>query len=310
MRAVQLCTILRDPGELLDESPEMIERFRRLGALVKPDTIQILLETIAPVGRILHDALNKQVYLETILLKAMREAHAVRIDDLLARLNQLRTAGELKFLDQLPAGKVPVAAPSIEPLPSVSERVAEEKVPQTAPAEEEKAKPAPQPEVAPEPDVAPVADEKKPEQSGPYPEIPAEPEVAPEPEAASVPDGKKPEQTGSYPEIPAEPEVAPEPIPEEGEPEQSSPYPEIPAEPAADGVGAGSSYPEIPSDAAALVSPSPAPEIAESRTAPGGRKHRHSIANDQPQALVEALQDPLIHEIVDLFDGKVVDIHR
>ena len=340
VRAVQLCTILRDPGELLDESPEMIERFRRLGALVKPDTIQILLETIAPVGRILHDALNKQVYLETILLKAMREAHAVRIDDLLARLNQLRTAGELKFLDQLPAGKVPVAAPSIEPLPSVSERVAEEKVPQTAPAEEEKAKPAPQPEVAPEPDVAPVADEKKPEQSGPYPEIPAEPEVAPEPEAASVPDGKKPEQTGSYPEIPAEPEVAPEPeaapvadekkpeqtgsypeipaepevapepIPEEGEPEQSSPYPEIPAEPAADGAGAGSSYPEIPSDASALVSPSPAPEIAESRTAPGGRKHRHSIANDQPQALVEALQDPLIHEIVDLFDGKVVDIHR
>ena len=340
VRAVQLCTILRDPGELLDESPEMIERFRRLGALVKPDTIQILLETIAPVGRILHDALNKQVYLETILLKAMREAHAVRIDDLLARLNQLRTAGELKFLDQLPAGKVPVAAPSIEPLPSVSERVAEEKVPQEAPAEEEKAKPAPQPEVAPEPDVAPVADEKKPEQSGPYPEIPAEPEVAPEPEAASVPDGKKPEQTGSYPEIPAEPEVAPEPeaapvadekkpeqtgsypeipaepevapepIPEEGEPEQSNPYPEIPAEPAADGAGAGSSYPEIPSDAAALVSPSPAPEIAESRTAPGGRKHRHSIANDQPQALVEALQDPLIHEIVDLFDGKVVDIHR
>ena len=130
------------------------------------------------------------------------------------------------------------------------------------------------------------------------------------PEAAPVADEKKPEQTGSYPEIPAEPEVAPEPIPEEGEPEQSSPYPEIPAEPAADGAGAGSSYPEIPSDASALVSPSPAPEIAESRTAPGGRKHRHSIANDQPQALVEALQDPLIHEIVDLFDGKVVDIHR
>ncbi len=78
VRAVQLCTILRDPGELLDESSEAIERFRRLGALVKPDTIQIMLETIAPVGRILHDALNKQVYLETVLLKAMREAHAVR----------------------------------------------------------------------------------------------------------------------------------------------------------------------------------------------------------------------------------------
>ena len=129
-------------------------------------------------------------------------------------------------------------------------------------------------------------------------------EPVPEPE----PEPEPPEVAEQVPE-PVQ-EDAPEPIPEEGEPEQTSPYPEIPAEPAADGAGAGSSYPEIPSDASALVSPSPAPEIAESRTAPGGRKHRHSIANDQPQALVEALQDPLIHEIVDLFDGKVVDIHR
>lgn len=123
LRAVQLCAILPDPGDLLNESAESIERFRKLAKLVRPDTIQILLETIAPVGRVLHDALNKQVYLETILLKAMREAHAVRINDLLARLNQLRTAGELKFLDQLP-GEVKPAAPEvvvIEPLKPAAE---------------------------------------------------------------------------------------------------------------------------------------------------------------------------------------------
>ena len=102
MRAVQLCAILPDPSDLIDEGEEAVARYRKLAALAKPDTIQILLEIIAPVGRVLHDALNKQVYLETILLKSMREAHAVRIDDLLARLNQLRTAGELKFIDQLP----------------------------------------------------------------------------------------------------------------------------------------------------------------------------------------------------------------
>ena len=152
VRAVQLCTILRDPGELLDESPEAIERFRRLGSLVKPDTIQILLETIAPVGRILHDALNKQVYLETILLKAMREAHAVRIDDLLARLNQLRTAGELKFLDQLPAGVSTAAPVEIEPLRPAPEPEPAEEKPQSE-------KPVPAavnaaPPVEPEPAVA------------------------------------------------------------------------------------------------------------------------------------------------------------
>jgi hypothetical protein len=52
---------------------------------------------------VLHDALNKQVFLETIILKAMREAHAVRIEQVIARLNKLRTAGELKFLEQIPA---------------------------------------------------------------------------------------------------------------------------------------------------------------------------------------------------------------
>ena len=40
----------------------------------------------------------------------------MRIDDLLARLNQLRTAGELKFLDQLPAGVSTAAPVEIEPL--------------------------------------------------------------------------------------------------------------------------------------------------------------------------------------------------
>ena len=111
LRAVQLSTILSDPSELLDESPETLAGYRSLAQLAPADTIQILLENVAPVGRMLHDALNKQVCLETVLLKAMREAHAVRIGDILARLNQLRTAGELKFLDQLPPVEKNIAAP-------------------------------------------------------------------------------------------------------------------------------------------------------------------------------------------------------
>ncbi len=280
VRAVQLCTILRDPGELLDESPEAIERFRRLGSLVKPDTIQILLETIAPVGRILHDALNKQVYLETILLKAMREAHAVRIDDLLARLNQLRTAGELKFLDQLPAGVSTAAPVEIEPL-----------------------RPAPEPEPA----------EEKPQSEKPVPAaVNAAPPVEPEPAVAepeSAPAAAAPASESTYPAIPEEPPavVEAEAAPAVAVPASESTYPAIPEEPpvlAEDSGTASPDLPEEPPSAAAVT------ETAPSRTAPAGRKQRHSIANDQPQALVDALQDPLIHEIVDLFDGKVVDIHR
>ncbi|MCQ2378594.1 MAG: DNA polymerase III subunit gamma/tau [Victivallaceae bacterium] len=102
LRAVQMCQILRDPADVLDETDEMIDRDRRIGEAVPQETIRILLEILAPVGRGLHEALNKEIYLETLLLKAMHEAHAVRIEDVLARLNQLRTAGELKFLESLP----------------------------------------------------------------------------------------------------------------------------------------------------------------------------------------------------------------
>jgi DNA polymerase III subunit gamma/tau len=104
LRGVQLCFLLSNPETVLEADPELVERYRKLGANVRPDVVQILLENLSPVGRVLHDALNKQVFLETIILKAMREAHAVRIEQVISRLNKLRTAGELKFLEQIPAG--------------------------------------------------------------------------------------------------------------------------------------------------------------------------------------------------------------
>ena len=264
LRAVQLCAILPDPGDLLNESAESIERFRKLAKLVRPDTIQILLETIAPVGRVLHDALNKQVYLETILLKAMREAHAVQINDLLARLNQLRTAGELKFLDQLP-GEVKPAAPEvvvIEPLKPAAEMPKPEPAPASPPVAE-----APEPEAAPE----------------------AKPAVVemPKPEPA-----------------PASPPVAEAPEPDYAELEASL-MPAAEMQPVFD-----------PNTGETVLVPVSAPVLPKSddehlapETKPG-RKKRRSIANDNPRALEEALNDPTVHEIVDLFGGKVVDIHR
>ena len=267
LRAVQLCGILPDPGEVLNEAPETIEHYRKLAKIVRPDTLQILLETVAPVGRVLHDALNKQVYLETILLKAMREAHAVRINDLLARLNQLRTAGELKFLEQLPA-EIKPAAPEVV----VIERP-------VAKAEAVPA-PAPEPEAVAEPEPAPISE----------PEPAPEPESAPEPEAAAAP----------------EPESAPELEAAAGS---------EPVAPSATGDEAMQEFDastgetvEIPLEMPLLPEEDSAEKLAP-ETKPGRRKRR-SIANDNPKALEDALQDPVVHEIVDLFGGKVVDIHR
>ena len=294
LRAVQLCAILPDPGDLLNESAESIERFRKLAKLVRPDTIQILLETIAPVGRVLHDALNKQVYLETILLKAMREAHAVQINDLLARLNQLRTAGELKFLDQLP-GEVKPAAPEvvvIEPLKPAAEMPKPEPAPASPPVAE-----APKPEAALEAKPA-VVEMPKPEPApaAPVAEAP-KPEAAPEAKPAVV-EMPKPEPA------PASPPVAEAPEPDYAELEASL-MPAAEMQPVFD-----------PNTGETVLVPVSAPVLPKSddehlapETKPG-RKKRRSIANDNPRALEEALNDPTVHEIVDLFGGKVVDIHR
>ena len=165
LRGVQLCHLLSNPEAILENDLESIKCFRELGANVNTDVIQILMENLSSVGRILHDAINKQVFLETIILKAMRIAHSVKIADLVARLNYLRKAGDLEFLDKIPAGapaktvvapiEVPVATPAI-PEPAAA--------PKPEPKPEPKPKPVPEPELKfdPMPEAESVKDELTP----------------------------------------------------------------------------------------------------------------------------------------------------
>ena len=258
LRAIQLYRLLRDPAELIDEGAEALERYANFARLIKTDTIQILMEVLAPVGRVLHDALNKQVYLETILLKAMREAHAVRIDDLLTRLNQLRTAGELTFLEQLPTEikqqpqVIVIEKTATAPVAAESEKKTAPVIEETAPVIEETA-----PVIE---ETAPVIEETAPEIEETAPEIE---ETAPEIE-----------------------ETAPEEI--------SIP---VGMDQLEETIVSG--LPELP----------PAPQAEQNNLKPD-QKQRKSIANSDPAALDEAAKDPQIHEILDLFDGVIVDIHK
>ena len=177
LRAVELCALLPQPETVLDETPESIAAYRQLGTLApNSDVVRILLEQLAPAGRVLRDALDRQIVMETLVLKAMREAHAVRIDDILRRLNQLRSAGELKFLEQLPVVERPLPIPGTPlaaipaPAPAVEEPapapVVEAPAPAPAPVVEAPA-PAPAPVVeAPAPVPAPVAEAPVPVSSG------------------------------------------------------------------------------------------------------------------------------------------------
>ena len=205
LRAVELCALLPQPETVLDETPESIAAYRQLGTLApNSDVVRILLEQLAPAGRVLRDALDRQIVMETLVLKAMREAHAVRIDDILRRLNQLRSAGELKFLEQLPVVERPLpipgtplaAAPAPAPAPVVEapapapEPVVEAPAPAPAPVVEAPA-PAPAPVVeAPAPAPAPVVEAPAPAPA-PVVEAPA-PAAAPEVETpAPVSSGER-----------------------------------------------------------------------------------------------------------------------
>ena len=138
LRGILLSQILPDPGTVLEESTEKISSYKNLAALSKPDILQILLEQLSASAYLLREAINKQVFIETILLKAMRAAHAVKVEDLLIRLNEIRRNGELAGIEKVvPLSQVPVnppvfpverkvaAVPAPEPVPVVPSNLTE-----------------------------------------------------------------------------------------------------------------------------------------------------------------------------------------
>ena len=207
LRAVELSAILPDPSELIDESAELLAKYRELAGSAPQDVPRALLENLAPAGRMLRDALNKQVLLETVILKAMREAHAVKLDDVLKRLNQLRSAGELKFLDQLPpvrSSERPAVVPPVVPAPVAAPK------PEPKPAPKPEVKPEPKPEPKPAPVAAPKP-EPKPEPPKPKPAADLEIElVRPATKPEAKPEGK-PEPKPEPPKAAPAPKPGPKP---------------------------------------------------------------------------------------------------
>ncbi len=203
LRAVLLCRILPNPESVLEETQEKIAACIQLSALAKPPAIQRLLENISASGYLLRNAINKQVFLEAILLKAMRIAHALQIEDLIARLNQIRKTGELDPLKsivplyELPPGQILTTADSpLAPKNQAPVKMEITSAPVPAPAPVPVPAPVPAPEPVKAPEIRPAP---------PVPEI-QKPESAKIPEAVlSAPVPMPPEPVTEEPEIPMEP---------------------------------------------------------------------------------------------------------
>ena len=69
--------------------------------------------------------------------------------------------------------------------------------------------------------------------------------------------------------------------------------------------------PEI--DETVFVSDAPLPpveKVDENKESSIGGSGRRSVANDEPMALKKAVENPVVAEVVDLFSGTVIDVHR
>ena len=113
LRSVEISAILPDASSVLEESPEQLQKFKTMAAIAPLSVIQEVMEILSVGARPLRDALNKQIYLETLLLKAMKQAHALKISDLIQHLNRLREAGDLSYMDLIPAPVQKIEMPAV-----------------------------------------------------------------------------------------------------------------------------------------------------------------------------------------------------
>ena len=208
LRGVELMHILNNPGAVLEFDDEKLARCGKLAQLANAQILRCFMENLSPVGRILHEALNKAIYLESILLKAMHEAHAPTVGDVLTRLNQLRTAGELQFIDQVPSFQT---RPPVMPITLPENPVTAPTVPA-----EEKSEPA----VAPAP-VETVAEEVTGETAVEAP-APAETVIEETVIEEAIPTAPQIEEPPVAETVPAVPQIEEPPEVQTVEPDQSN----------------------------------------------------------------------------------------
>lgn len=159
LRGIHICMLMPNPESVLETGADMIATYKKVGAVTNTKVVHKMLEQLSSVGTMLHNALNKQVFIEMILLKSMRVAHAVEIEDLLARLNQIRKTGGLEVLESMPpaaketpktpSATAPTPAPAATPAPTVATATPTATQPPLAkPSSAKIAEPSPTPAVA------------------------------------------------------------------------------------------------------------------------------------------------------------------
>ena len=106
VRNLMVCCMCAKPEPLLEISAAEFGELQELCQGLDPSLIQRLLQELITSEAGFRTALNKRVYLEAALARIMVDAHSVQIDEIIARLNELRNRGDV------PAAAAPAPAPA------------------------------------------------------------------------------------------------------------------------------------------------------------------------------------------------------
>ncbi len=279
LRSVEISAILPDASSVLEESPEQLQKFKVMAAIAPLSVIQEIMEILSVGARPLRDALNKQIYLETLLLKAMKQAHALKISDLIQHLNRLREAGDLSYMDLIPAPVQKIEMPSVQIDSVKKNEVTLETVPQIPDATEKIA--------APENSVTVETVEPEKEEKNQTAEETAEVEEAIE--AAEVVE---------IPEMP--PADFSNEVPPPDMMEDVQEIVDIPEE---------AFVPPVPPVSAPLQEKFEAPQVeVKVKKAPEAGPMRVSVADNLAEKN-KVLANPAVQQILDIFGGELVDVH-
>jgi len=106
LRGIEITLLVSNPDEILEIGEESIEVYRKLSSFTSLEKVQLLLESLSTVGRMLHDSINKHVFIETVIMKAMRYSSSVKANDIIKKLNELKGLGVPSENSQPPVQKV------------------------------------------------------------------------------------------------------------------------------------------------------------------------------------------------------------
>lgn len=96
LRGIEITLLVNNPDEILEVGEESIEVYRKLSSFTTLEKLQLLLESLSTIGRMLHDSINKHVFIETAIMKAMRYSSSVKVNDVIKKLNELKSLGSEK----------------------------------------------------------------------------------------------------------------------------------------------------------------------------------------------------------------------